>query len=73
MLIVFYIFGRFFRGLKFHKSIKSAKFAEFKYLEKTNYTVTNQYVHETIRVIKLVHCKEAEIDSVSLDWLIQSD
>ena len=39
MLIVFYIFGQFFRGLKFHESIKSAKFAEFKYLEKTNYTV----------------------------------
>ena len=25
--------------LKFHEYIKSAKFAEFKYLEKTNYTV----------------------------------
>ena len=28
-----------FQGLKFHESIKSANFTEFKYLEKTNYTV----------------------------------
>ena len=34
-----YSLGQIFRGLKFHESIKSAKFAEFKYLEKTNYTV----------------------------------
>ena len=28
-----------FRGLKFHESIKCAKFTEFKYLENTNYMV----------------------------------
>ena len=32
-------FGSIFWGLKFHESIKSAKFVEFKYLKKTNYTV----------------------------------
>ena len=29
----------FFQGVKFYERSTSAKFAEFKYLEKTNYTV----------------------------------
>ena len=39
------IFGQFFWGLKFHKLIKCAKFTEFKYLEKTNYTVNSVSCH----------------------------
>ena len=33
-------FSQLFRGLKFCEYIKSAKFVENKYLEKTNYKVT---------------------------------
>ena len=33
------IFWSIFWELKFHEFIKSAKFVEFKYLDKTNYTI----------------------------------
>ena len=35
------IFWSIFQEFKFHESIKSTKFVEFKYLEKTNYTVVS--------------------------------
>ena len=39
MLKVLYGFGQYFQGLKFHKSVKSLKFAGFNYFKKTNHTV----------------------------------
>ena len=41
----FLIFWSIFQGIKFHESIESVKFEEYKYLEKTNYKVDKQHLH----------------------------